>query len=61
MLIKNYELLEGGRALIEICSGGTGFGEIKIFKKIRKNLELLEHATIFDVICDFGSVDSAEC
>lgn len=60
MLIKNYELLEGGRALIEICSGGTGFGEIKIFKKIRKNLELLEHATIFDVICDFGSVDSAE-
>ena len=58
MLVRKYEMPEGGRSLLEICGGGTGFGEIKVFKKVKKNLELLEHVSVMDAICDFGSVDA---
>ena len=60
MLVRNYELPEGGRTLLVICGGGTGFGEIKVFKKVKNNLELLEHASVMDALCDFGSVDGTE-
>ncbi len=60
MLVRDYELPEGGKKLLKVLGGGNGYGEIKIFKKVKKNLELLEHANILDAVCDFGSVDCAE-
>ncbi len=60
MFVRNYELPEGGHQFLQILSSGNGFGEIKFFKKIGKNLELLEHATIKNAICEYGKVDSVE-
>ena len=60
MLVRDYELPEGGRNLLKILGGGNGFGEIRIYKKVRKNLELLEEARITNAICDFGNIEEAE-
>ena len=56
MFVRDYEMSEGKRKLLKIL-GGTGSGEIRIYKKVRKNLELLEHANIYDSICEFGQTE----
>ena len=60
MLVRDYELPQGGKKLLKVLGGGNGYGEIKIFKKVKKNLELLEHANILNAVCDFGNIDSTE-
>ncbi len=60
MLVRDYELPEGGKKLLKVLSGGDGYGEIKIFKKVKKNLELLEHVRVLDAVCDWGTVDEAD-
>lgn len=56
MFIRDYEMPHGERCLLKIL-GGIGTGEIRIYKKVRKNLELLEHANIHDAICEFGQCE----
>ncbi len=56
MFVRDYEMPQGKRCLLKIL-GGNGTGEIRIYKKIRKNLELLEHANIYEAICEFGQVE----
>lgn len=56
MFVRDYEMPEGKRKLLKIL-GGVGTGEIRIYKKIRKNLELLEHANVYDSICEFGQIE----
>ena len=56
MFVRDYEMPEGRRKLLKIL-GGTGNGEIRIYKKIGKNLELLEHANVYDSICEFGQTE----
>lgn len=56
MFVRDYEMPQGKRCLLKIL-GGKGNGEIRIYKKIGKNLELLEHANIYDAICEFGQTE----
>ena len=58
MFVRDYEVPQGKRTLMKVLGGGTGTGEVRIFKKVGKNLELLEHANIYDTICEFGELDS---
>lgn len=60
MLVRKYEVPEGGRQQLEIIGGGTGFGDIRIYKKLGKALELLEEARIEHAFCEFGHVDEPE-
>lgn len=60
MLVCDYEMPQGNKKVLKVLSGGTGFGEIKMFKKTGKNLELLEHINVLDSLCEYGSVDTAE-
>lgn len=53
MFVRDYEMPQGKRCLLKVL-GGFGTGEIRIYKKIKKNLELLEHANITDALCEFG-------
>ncbi len=57
MFVRDYEAPEGQRKLLKMLGGGTGFGEIRIYKKIKKNLELLEHAHVADALCEYGTID----
>ncbi|MBB5225481.1 hypothetical protein DYE50_03525 [Treponema ruminis] len=56
MFVRDYEMPQGKRCLLKVL-GGTGKGEIRVYKKVRKNLELLEHANINDAICEFGQTE----
>jgi hypothetical protein len=58
MFVRDYEVPQGKRTLMKVLGGGSGTGEVRIFKKIGKNLELLEHANLYDTICEFGELDS---
>lgn len=56
MFVRDYEMPGGKRRLLKIL-GGLGSGEIRVYKKVRKNLELLEHANVSDAICEFGQTE----
>ncbi|MDE5798560.1 MAG: hypothetical protein K2H73_06020 [Treponemataceae bacterium] len=57
MFVRDYEAPEGERKLLKVLGGGTGFGEIRIYKKRGKDLELLEHAHVADALCEYGQVE----
>ncbi|MCH5291285.1 MAG: hypothetical protein J1D88_05945 [Treponema sp.] len=57
MFIRDYESPEGGRKVLKVLGGGTGTGEIRIYHKIKKNLELLEHARVSNVVCEYGNIE----
>lgn len=56
MFVRDYEMPQGKRCLLKVL-GGTGKGEIRVYKKVKKNLELLEHANVIDAICEFGQTE----
>lgn len=56
MFVRDYEMPQGKRCLLKVLSG-IGSGEIRVYKKIKKNLELLEHANVSDAICEFGQTE----
>lgn len=52
--VRDYEIPQGQRTLMKIIGSGNGSGEIRIYKTSGKDLELLEHANIYDAVCEFG-------
>ena len=56
MFVRDYEMPQGKRCLLKIL-GGIGKGEVRVYKKIGKNLELLEHAKVYDSVCEFGQCE----
>lgn len=58
MIVRDYEVPQGKRKLLKVLGGGNGSGEIRIYKTIGKNIELLEHANIFDATCEFGDIET---
>ncbi len=57
MFVRDYEVPQGKRTLLKVLGGGTGSGEVRVYKKHGKNLELLEHANIYDALCEFGRIE----
>lgn len=55
--VRDYEIPQGKRTLLKILGSGSGKGEIRIYKKSGKNLELLEHANVYDAVCEFGQTE----
>jgi len=55
---KKVEIPEGNRKFLSILQGGTGYGEIKLFKCIKNTLEQIEYAKLSNVVCEFGQIDS---
>lgn len=60
MLLRNYQCAEGKQKLLKILSSAEGIGEIRLYKKVKKNLELIEHARISNALCEYGGVEDAE-
>ena len=56
MFVRDYEMPQGKRCLLKIL-GGIGKGEVRVYKKIGQNLELLEHAKVYDSVCEFGQCE----
>lgn len=56
MLVKDYWLGDG--SLLKVLCGGSGSGEIRLYKQIKKSLELIQHAKILGASCEYGQKDS---
>lgn len=57
MIVREYELPSGNKKVLKILSGFTGNGELKIYKKIKKNLDLIHQSKIENCICEFGNIE----
>lgn len=60
LFVRSWEMPEGMRKTLKILTGGTGSGEIRLYKRHGKNLELLEHCRIANVLCEFGQIEVPE-
>lgn len=54
------ELPEGKRKVLNMVQTATGIGEIKLYKKIKNDLEQIEFARITNVICEFGHTEESD-
>ena len=55
MLVKDYWLPDG--TLLKVLCGGSGSGEIRLYKQVKKSLELIQHAKILGAACEYGQKD----
>lgn len=60
LYLRNWELPDGERKTLKILAGGTGDGEIRLYKQHGKNLELLEHCRVAGVFCEYGQPEETE-
>ncbi|MBR7063744.1 MAG: hypothetical protein IKI31_01105 [Treponema sp.] len=57
LFVKNIELPEGNRKLMKILTGGNGTGEIRLYRHVGKNLEIIENIHIANALCEFGQIE----
>lgn len=55
MIEKRYMNPKGNLSHKNFRSGGNGSGEIRLYKKVNKTLELLEHARVENCCCEYAS------
>lgn len=55
MTMRDYEQPCGQRTLLRLLSGGNGTGEIRLYRRFGKNMELIEHANIENCLCEYGN------
>ena len=60
LFVRNIELPEGNRKVMKLLSGGSGTGEIKLYRRIGKSLEIIEDAHIAFALCEFGQAEEDE-
>ena len=60
LFVRSWELPEGKRKILKVIGGGSGTGEVRLYKKIKKNLELIEHAHVAMALCQFGKTEDPE-
>ncbi|MCR5620534.1 MAG: hypothetical protein K6G18_01640 [Treponema sp.] len=60
MFVRDYECPEGNRKVLKLIGGGSGMGEVKVYRRIRKDLELLEDLHVESCLCEFGNLEATE-
>lgn len=54
LFVREFELPEGERKTAKVLCGGTASGEVRLYKQIRKTIELIEHVHVENVLCEYG-------
>lgn len=60
MYVKSVETPDGNRTVLKTLCGGTGAGEIRLYRRFGKNLELIEHAKVASALCEYGQLEKPE-
>lgn len=61
MSVRSYICPANPLEELQVLGGSTGTGELRLYRRIkRRNLELLEHASLQDVRCEYGGREQAE-
>ncbi len=59
MFVRDYECPEGNRKVMKLIGGGSGTGEVKIYRRVRKSLELIEDMHVGNCLCEYGTIENA--
>lgn len=59
MFLRNLESPLGSRKVLKVLSG-IGRGELKIYKRKRKTLELIEDVKVSTCVCEYGNIEYPE-
>ena len=46
--------------VLNMVQTATGIGELKLYKRIKNDLEQIEFARITNVLCEFGHTEEAD-
>lgn len=57
MLLVNYEAPDGSKRHNNLWNGGNGVGNIKLYRKKKKELELIDDIEVSHVGCEYGEYD----
>ena len=57
MLLVNYEAPDGAKRHNRLWNGGTGTGQLQLFRKHRGDLELIDDIRAASVGCEYGEYD----
>lgn len=57
LCMRPWERASVPRQLLKVLSGATGLGEVRLYKRLRKDLVLIEQARITNGLCDYGKID----
>ena len=57
---KIIELPAGNRSTLSLVTSCSGTGEIKLFKRVKNNLEQIEYLRIAKAFCEFGRIEEGE-
>lgn len=60
VFVRDYETPDGERKLMKVLGGANGYGEVRLYKKIKKNLELIEHVKVENALCEYGNIEIPE-
>ncbi|MBO4403871.1 MAG: hypothetical protein J5780_00890 [Treponema sp.] len=60
VFVRDYETPDGARKLMKVLGGANGTGELRLYKKIKKNLELIEHVKVENSVCEYGNIELPE-
>lgn len=60
MFVRDYECPDGGRKMMKVIGGGVGTGELKLYHRIKKNLELIEDVHVANCLCEYGNIEEPE-
>ncbi|MBO7174758.1 MAG: hypothetical protein J6V57_03305 [Spirochaetaceae bacterium] len=61
MSVRSYSCPSNPREELQVLGGSTGTGELRLYRKIKKkSLELIEHAILQDVRCEYGGREQAD-
>ena len=61
MSVRSYSCPSNPREELQVLGGSTGTGELRLYRKIKKKrLELIEHAILQDVRCEYGGRHQSE-
>ena len=57
MLLVNYESPDGKKRHNNLWNGGNGKGNIKLYKRVKGKMELVDDIDAFNIGCEFGEYD----
>ncbi|MCR4580853.1 MAG: hypothetical protein K5681_10965 [Treponema sp.] len=57
---RSIELPDNSRRIMNLLEGGTGTGEVKLYKRVGSTLEQIEHANLVKVVCEFGHIEQGQ-
>lgn len=58
LCMRPWETSEGQHKVLKVLSGAAGLGEIRLYKRVKKNLILIEQARLTKTLCEYGKVEN---